>query len=122
MTIEEAIRELKIQFVGEYNRQREAKDMAIKALEEQSVLDKIRAEIDLKQYDFMADKDYDEGVRFGLMLAYQIIGKYKTERYISNGSSLSAFTQEAIRYFRIINSVGSISAAQYAQSYSSDSI
>lgn len=51
-------------------------DMAIKG---EFLLDKIRAEIDLKQYDFMADKDYDEGVRFGLMLAYQIIGKYKTE-------------------------------------------
>jgi hypothetical protein len=39
-------------------------------------LDKIRAEIDQKQYDFMADKDYDDGIRFGLMLAYQIIDKY----------------------------------------------
>lgn len=43
------------------------------------VLDKIREEIDQKQYDFMADKDYDEGIRFGLMLAYQIIDKYKAE-------------------------------------------
>ena len=43
------------------------------------VLDKIRAEIDQKQYDFMSDGDYDEGIRFGLMLAYQIIDKYKTE-------------------------------------------
>ena len=34
MTREDAIKELKIQFVGEYDRQREAKDMAIKALEE----------------------------------------------------------------------------------------
>jgi hypothetical protein len=42
-------------------------------------LDKIRAEIDQKQYDFMADKDYDDGIRFGLMLAYQIIDKYKAE-------------------------------------------
>ena len=43
------------------------------------VLDKIEAEIDQKQYDFMDDKDYDEGIRFGLMLAYQIINKYKEE-------------------------------------------
>ena len=43
------------------------------------VLNKIRAEIEQKQYDFMADKDYDEGLRFGLMLAYQIIDKYKAE-------------------------------------------
>ena len=35
MDIEEAIRELKIQFVGEYDRQREAKDIAIEALEQQ---------------------------------------------------------------------------------------
>lgn len=40
------------------------------------VIDKIRAEIDRKQYDFMKSKDYDDGVRFGLMLAYQIIDKY----------------------------------------------
>ena len=33
MTIEEAIKELKIEFVGEYDRQREAKNIAIKALE-----------------------------------------------------------------------------------------
>lgn len=44
------------------------------------VLDKIRAEIEQKQYDFMDDKDYDEGIRFGLMLAYQITDKYKKER------------------------------------------
>jgi hypothetical protein len=35
MTREQAIRELKIQFIGEYDRQREAKDMAIKALEQE---------------------------------------------------------------------------------------
>jgi hypothetical protein len=46
MTREEAIRELKIQFVGEYDRQREAKDMAIKALEQESVIDEIRADIE----------------------------------------------------------------------------
>ena len=40
------------------------------------VLEKIKAEIEQKQYDFMANKDYDEGVRFGLLLAYQIIDKY----------------------------------------------
>ena len=33
MTIEEAIKELKIEFVGEYDRQREAKNIVIKALE-----------------------------------------------------------------------------------------
>jgi hypothetical protein len=42
-----------------------------------SVIEQIRAEIDQKQYDFMDDKDYDEGIRFGLMLAYQIIDNYR---------------------------------------------
>ena len=41
MTRKQAIRELKIRFVGEYDRQREAKDMAIKALEQETILDKI---------------------------------------------------------------------------------
>lgn len=41
------------------------------------LLQEIRDEIDQKQYDFMDDKDYDEGIRFGLMLAYQIIDKYR---------------------------------------------
>ena len=52
---------------------------AIKALEQEPVLNKIRAEIEQEQDDFMDDDDYDEGVRFGLMLAYQIIDKYKAE-------------------------------------------
>ena len=58
---------------------REAFDMAIQVLEQEPILEKIRAEIDQKQYDFMDDKDYDEGIRFGLMLAYQIIDKYRAE-------------------------------------------
>ena len=75
----------------------EALKIAIKALEQEPflnkpcvsekicehdknvVLDKIRTEIDQKQYDFMDDKDYDEGIRFGVLLAYQIIDKYKAE-------------------------------------------
>lgn len=44
-----------------------------------SVLDEIRTEIEQKQYAFILDRDFDEGVRFGLMLAYQIIDKYKAE-------------------------------------------
>ncbi len=42
-------------------------------------IEQIRAEIDQKQYDFMSDGDYNEGIRFGLMLAYQIIDKYRAE-------------------------------------------
>ena len=41
-----------------------------------TVLEDIKAEIDEKQYSYMADKDYDEGIRFGLMLAYQIVKRH----------------------------------------------
>ena len=43
------------------------------------VIDKIKAEIDQKQNDFVSAGNYYDGVRFGLMLAYQIIDKYKAE-------------------------------------------
>lgn len=85
MTTNEAIKWLKVEAscieedVGNGKEILEAYDMAIKALEQEPILDKIRAEIDQKQYDFMDDKDYDEGIRFGLMLAYQIIDKYRKE-------------------------------------------
>ena len=39
-------------------------------------LNKIKNEIDLKQYSFMAISSYDEGIRFGLMMAYQIIDNH----------------------------------------------
>lgn len=39
-------------------------------------LNKIKDEIDLKQYSFMTNSRYDEGVRFGLMMGYQIIDKH----------------------------------------------
>ena len=42
----------------------------------EKVLDDIKADIDAKQYSYMADKDYDEGIRFGLMLAYQIVNRH----------------------------------------------
>ncbi len=54
-----------------------------------SVIEDIKAEIDQKQYDFMADKDYDEGIRFGLMLAYQMIDKH-----ISGKEQETTFEQE----------------------------
>lgn len=43
------------------------------------LLDQIKADIEKQQYDYMDNKDYDNGVRFGLMLAYKIINKYKKE-------------------------------------------
>lgn len=56
-----------------------AYDEMLNMIKNGTPLDKIRAEIDQKQYDFMSDGDYDEGIRFGLMLAYQIIDKYREE-------------------------------------------
>mgnify|MGYP007122081954 CR=1 FL=1 len=42
-------------------------------------LDDVKAEIDKSQEPYKTSTAYDEGVRFGLMLAYQIIDKYKAE-------------------------------------------
>ena len=39
MTIDEAIKELKIEFLGEYSRQREAKNIVIEALEQQKPME-----------------------------------------------------------------------------------
>ena len=42
-------------------------------------LDSIKAEIDKAQEPYQTSTAYDEGVRFGLMLAYQIVDRYKAE-------------------------------------------
>lgn len=42
-------------------------------------LDDVKAEIDKAQEPYKTSTAYDEGVRFGLMLAYQIVDKYKAE-------------------------------------------
>ena len=80
MTRKQAIRELKIQFVGEYDRQREAKDMAIKALEQESILDKIRAEI--AELDIYYDNDYFSDNRDAMFKCNEILrvlDKYRGE-------------------------------------------
>lgn len=95
MTREEAIRELRIQFLGEYGRQREAKDMGIKALEQESILDKIRAEIieekdfayaDFEQYkvdclgvdaEYAEDELPQDDFRYGMERAINLIDKYR---------------------------------------------
>lgn len=46
MTKEEVIRELKIQFAGEYDRQRKAKDRAIKDIEQLQKIQEIIAQHD----------------------------------------------------------------------------
>ena len=77
MTREEAIKELKVEFIGEYDRQREAKKVAIKALEQDHILDKIKAEIE--QCYCTVTNDYDHGRNYGLYMTIQIIDKYKAE-------------------------------------------
>lgn len=43
-----------------------------------TTLEKIQEDLNNEQYEFMGEDDYCDGVRFGLMLAHQIIDKYKT--------------------------------------------
>jgi len=42
-------------------------------------LDDVKTEIDKAQEPYQTSTAYDEGVRFGLMLAYQIVDRYKAE-------------------------------------------
>jgi hypothetical protein len=59
----------------------QALDMAISALSENKAewLDDVKSEIDKAQEPYITNTAYDEGVRFGLMLAYQIVDRYKAE-------------------------------------------
>ena len=58
MTNEEAIKELKIEFVGEYDRQREAKNIAIKALGQMEKLRELKKITEEKER-FYAKEPYD---------------------------------------------------------------
>ena len=58
MTSEEAIKELKIEFVGEYDRQREAKNIAIKALDQVEKLRELKKITEEKER-FYAKEPYD---------------------------------------------------------------
>ena len=55
---------------------REAEEMAIKSLEQEPILDKVRAEID-EQYDRV--HPYNISCAEGLEMALEIIDKYKAE-------------------------------------------
>jgi hypothetical protein len=61
-----------MKFVGEYDRQREAKDMAIKALDQEPILDKIRTEIIEKFGDCECDEE-----RGFLDELLEVIDKYR---------------------------------------------
>lgn len=56
---------------------RKALDIAIKALQQELVLDKIREEIE--QAYCKVEDDYDKGRNYGLHIAKQIIDNYKLE-------------------------------------------
>ena len=58
MTREEAIKELKIEFVGEYDRQREAKNIAIKAIDQVEKLRELKKITEEKER-FYAKEPYD---------------------------------------------------------------
>lgn len=45
----------------------------------EALIEEVRAEIDKAQEPYMTSTAYDEGVRFGLMLAYQIVDKAESE-------------------------------------------
>ena len=76
MTNKEVIKELSVEYFGDSEKIREAKRMAIKALEQQPILDNIRAEIMQ-----VADKEkfYDAKWALGLRYSLNIIDKYKAE-------------------------------------------
>lgn len=52
-------------------------------------LDDVKAEIDKAQEPYKTSTAYDEGVRFGLMLAYQIVDKYKAESEVNPNETIS---------------------------------
>ena len=94
MTREEAIKEIKNMAKFNYTlAPTEVFDMAIKALEQEPILDKIRAEIDEEADYAYADFDRykedilhaesdelpDDDYRYGLRRAIEIIDKYKRE-------------------------------------------
>lgn len=82
MTREEAIEALTSKDVHNSDTMFEALDMAIKALEQESVLDKVKAEIE-QEYNRLsatrADETLELGECLGLKMSLKIIDKYKAE-------------------------------------------
>lgn len=68
MTIEQAIEELKVEYLGDTYKIRKAKDMAIKSLD---MWDKVIKELekDYKEYEnVLADLDYSDGLGYALAI------------------------------------------------------
>jgi len=55
------------------------KDKIVNAVYHGIPFDDVKAEIDKAQEPYITSTAYDEGVRFGLMLAYQIVDRCKAE-------------------------------------------
>ena len=70
MTSEEAIKELKIEFVGEYDRQREAKNIAIKALDQVEKLRELRKNLAEKERFYANESNDNTLYSNGLADAY----------------------------------------------------
>ncbi len=66
----------------DYYKMEKACKVAIKALEQKPILDKIRAEIEQKKSDILSDtlSDMDCGIITGLEWAIEFIDKYKAEK------------------------------------------
>lgn len=80
MTIEEAIKRLKVLTDYEYDKDLEALNMAIEALEKEDVLDKIRAEILENAFSVVNPKNTYEYINvLDLGNIEKIINKYKAE-------------------------------------------
>ena len=84
MTIDEAIKELKIQFVGEYDRQREAKDMAIKALQEH------------QHYKDLAESYGKTINKLTKAIAEQASNSEKANKWISTSDSMPIIGQDVL--------------------------
>ena len=79
MTREEAIDRLKKPFNDNPSTYYEALNVAIKALEQEPILDKIRAEIDKARFIDKDTRICKNALASGLEVAMQIIDKYKAE-------------------------------------------
>ena len=63
-----------------FESEKEALRVAIKALEQEDVLDKIRAEIEQKaRPNEISGRGNGKSIRYGLFMALEIIDKYKAE-------------------------------------------
>lgn len=88
MTRDDAIKILKSKMDGHTDTSYEWVEtvrMAIKALEQEPILDKIRAEIIRKHFSIVEKNDFDNGRTYSYEEVLEIIDKYKGENGEVNG-------------------------------------